>query len=169
MNEADEERDRELQLEVGCWIAGTRLYLVHACRCCLVTERKQIERRELESTSPFIFLALFLFLLLALAFSKVPTQARARKQRHTLSLCVSSPLTHIHKHTQSVKAVSLISSQGGWRPPVRKTVRKRGQGEAEGERCIRQEERGEKLQRSCCHSICCSVTISHLFLCSVES
>lgn len=101
MNEADEERDRELQLEVGCWIAGTRLYLVHACRCCLVTERKQIERRELESTSPFIFLALFLFLLLALAFSKVPTQARARKQRHTLSLCVCLPPSHTYINTHS--------------------------------------------------------------------
>lgn len=40
MDEDDELRDRELELELE-WAGaevGTRLYLVHACRCCLVTE-----------------------------------------------------------------------------------------------------------------------------------
>lgn len=39
MDEDDEPRDRELELELE-WAGaevGTRLYLVHACRCCLVT------------------------------------------------------------------------------------------------------------------------------------
>lgn len=62
---------------------GTRFYLVHACRCCLVTERKQIESRKQESTSPFLFLALRSFTIQAQAAHK-----------HTTSLCLHFRLRH---------------------------------------------------------------------------
>lgn len=100
---------------------------MHACRCCLVTERKQIEGRKLESTSSFIFL-LARFLFLALTSAKIPVQA-VHTQTHRVSLChpphLPAPLARLH----SVRAPSLISSQGGCCPPVRKTPREGGQAE----------------------------------------
>lgn len=75
-------RGMERELEAGRW-EGTRFYLVHACRCCLVTERKQIESRKQESTSPFLFLALRSFTIQAQAAHK-----------HTTSLCLHFRLRH---------------------------------------------------------------------------
>ena len=99
MDEVDEERDgvlvgvRDSEGGMGRGVAGTKLYLVHACRCCLVTKRKQIEARELESKSPFIFYSLFLSPLLALPSSKIRTQART----HQNTFLVSSSLTRRKK------------------------------------------------------------------------
>lgn len=102
MDEVDEERDRELEVELelgGGVEVGTRLYLVHACRCCLVTERKQIEGRELESTSPFIF---FTLSLSAPGLTPFQTSQCRHAHTHTQTLSVSfSPQTlshHTHTH-----------------------------------------------------------------------
>lgn len=76
MDEDDEQRDRELELELE-WAGaevGTRLYLVHACRCCLVTV--ETDREERACTSSFIHL-----ILLASHFSKQP-HTRAHTDPH---------------------------------------------------------------------------------------
>lgn len=111
MDEVDEERDGELELELeaggggGGVNVGTRLYLVHACRCCLVTGRKQIEGRELESTSPFIFLARSLFCSWPYTLPKIPTQARTHHtNKDTLSVSFSLRRCHTHTHTHREKS-----------------------------------------------------------------
>ena len=137
---------------------GTRLYLVHACRCCLVTERKQIEGRKLERMCPYIlfiyFFLLFLFLLLDLPSSKIPIQATRTLcliHTHTHSCNHATPLRFTLRlsHLHTAKTLLLISSQDGCCPPVRKTSQKGGQGEARGEDGLRRKSRHREEKIVC--------------------
>lgn len=87
MDEDDEPRDRELALELE-WAGaevGTRLYLVHACRCCLVTV--ETDREERAGTSSFIH-----HILSASHLPKHP-------HTHTCPLCLAVFFTYTHTHT----------------------------------------------------------------------
>lgn len=87
MDEDDEPRDTELALELE-WAGaevGTRLYLVHACRCCLVTV--ETDREERAGTSSFIHHIL--------SASHSPKHPPTHTHLPPLSGC----LFHTHTHT----------------------------------------------------------------------
>lgn len=139
MDEADEERDRELELELeaGGLNSGYKA-LFSACLQVLPSNREETDRGKRAGEH----ISLYLFHSFSFSFCSWPyplpksqyRHAHTHKQRH--SLCVFLPQTPslTHTHTQIAKALSLISSQDGCCPPVRKKTRKGGRGEAGGER-----------------------------------
>lgn len=91
MDEDDEMRARELELELE-WAGaevGTRLYLVHACRCCLVTV--ETDREERAGTSCFIHL------ILSASLSQIPRHTCTHKHTVAPSVCLSFTHTHTCK------------------------------------------------------------------------
>lgn len=99
MDEDDEPRDRELELDFE-WVGaevGTRLYLVHACRCCLVTE--ETDREERAGTFSFIHL------ILSASHSPKHPDTHTRTDTHTCSLCLSLFFTHTRMHANSKVSV----------------------------------------------------------------
>lgn len=112
-------------------LVDTQLYLVHACWCCLVTQRKQI---------PLSFLRR---LLLLLGLKPLPEKPLTRARPHKdISVRLVSFLNSRHTKPALLNPYDcLISSQGGYSPPFRKMTRKGGHGEAGG---ARRDSGGEK-------------------------
>lgn len=94
-------------------MVAARLYLVHACRCCLVTGRKQIEGRELERAQLPLSFHRSSFCSWPSPHPKPNTDTHTHKD--TLSAFLS---LDCHTHTHITKALSLISSPDGCSPPV---------------------------------------------------
>lgn len=166
MDEAGEERDRVsdgVGDGVGCRVAGTRLYLVHACRCCLVTERKQIEGRELESTSPFIF---FTLSPPGLTLYQNPNTA-TRTQTKTLSLSLPPAHTRIQREPRPLLAVRMAAVLLSGRRRVKEDKQRQKAGDELGRKQRQRIENAEKdnnIPQGCGHSIYSAAMITRLSL-----
>lgn len=101
MDEDDEPRDRgwEPEPEWAGAEVGTRLYLVRACRCCLVT----VETDPEEGAGASFFSPPHSF---GLALS--PERPDTHAHRHTLAPSVRLPRSHAQTHTRSNSKVPVL-------------------------------------------------------------